>query len=120
MASANAVNIRVAFFVNKGNATCQIPITFDHAKDDRLWSSYKLEKYFGDGHRCRVELGYSYEGAREHGDVVPKPWGSAGGMKRIQDFSGFFDETTLVLCGAARAPHQGGAGQCGVGARRAD
>ena len=53
MASANAVNIRVAFFVNKGNATCQIPITFDHAKDDRLWSSYKLEQYFGDG-QCGV------------------------------------------------------------------
>jgi mannose-1-phosphate guanylyltransferase len=27
--------------------------------------------------------------------------GSAGGMKRIQDNSGFFDETTLVLCGDA-------------------
>eukprot|EP01030_Chromulinospumella_sphaerica_P022426 gene22426-22405_t len=27
--------------------------------------------------------------------------GSAGGMRRIQDFSGFFDETTLVLCGDA-------------------
>lgn len=62
---------------------------------------HKIEQYFGDGHRWGVELGYSYEGAREHGDVVPKPLGSAGGMKRIQDFSGFFDETTLVLCGDA-------------------
>ena len=62
---------------------------------------HKIEQYFGDGHRWGVELGYSYEGAREHGDVVPKPLGSAGGMKRIQDFSGFFDQTTLVLCGDA-------------------
>ena len=29
--------------------------------------------------------------------VVPKPLGSAGGMRKIQDFSGFFDETTLVI-----------------------
>jgi mannose-1-phosphate guanylyltransferase len=62
---------------------------------------HKIEQYFGDGHRWGVELGYSYEGVREHGDVIPKPLGSAGGMKRIQDFSGFFDETTLVLCGDA-------------------
>jgi len=61
----------------------------------------KIENYFGDGHRWGVNLGYSYEGAREHGEVVAKPLGSAGGMRRIQDFSGFFDETTLVLCGDA-------------------
>jgi mannose-1-phosphate guanylyltransferase len=61
----------------------------------------KIEQYFGDGHRWGVQIGYSYEGAREHGEVVPKPQGSAGGMRRIQDFSGFFDETTLVLCGDA-------------------
>ena len=61
----------------------------------------KIENYFGDGHRWGVKIGYSYEGAREHGEVVPKPLGSAGGMRRIQDFSGFFNETTLVLCGDA-------------------
>ncbi|MBT0569388.1 NDP-sugar synthase [Curvibacter sp. CHRR-16] len=60
-----------------------------------------IERYFGDGRRWGVELGYSYEGVVEHGDVVPRPLGSAGGMRRIQDFSGFFDETTLVLCGDA-------------------
>ena len=62
---------------------------------------WKIENYFGDGHRWGVEIGYSYEGKREHGEIVPKPMGSAGGMRRIQDFSGFFDETTLVLCGDA-------------------
>lgn len=61
----------------------------------------KIEEYFGDGHRWGVQIGYSYEGVREHGDVLPSPMGSAGGMRRIQDFSGFFDETTLVLCGDA-------------------
>jgi len=63
--------------------------------------NHKIEQYFGDGHRWGVQIGYSYEGVREHGDVIPKPMGSAGGMRRIQDFSGFFDEPTLVLCGDA-------------------
>ncbi|MEY4756753.1 MAG: hypothetical protein RJA34_1651 [Pseudomonadota bacterium] len=62
---------------------------------------HKIEQYFGDGHRWGVQIGYAYEGVRDHGDVIPKPMGSAGGMRRIQDFSGFFDETTLVLCGDA-------------------
>jgi len=65
------------------------------------FNHYKIENYFGDGHRWDVEMGYSYEGQREHGDIVPKPMGSAGGMRKIQDFGGFFDETTLVLCGDA-------------------
>ena len=62
---------------------------------------WKIENYFGDGKRWGVEIGYSYEGIREHGEIVPKPMGSAGGMRKIQDFSGFFDETTLVMCGDA-------------------
>lgn len=65
------------------------------------WHHRQIERYFGDGSRWGVELGYSYEGVLDHGDIVPRPMGSAGGMKRIQDFSGFFDETTLVLCGDA-------------------
>jgi len=61
----------------------------------------KIEQYFGDGHRWGVQLGYSYEGTRDQGEIIPKPQGSAGGMRRIQDFSGFFDDVTLVLCGDA-------------------
>ena len=48
-----------------------------------------------------MTLGYSYEGSFDHGDLAPKPWGSAGGMRRIQDFGRFFDETTIVICGDA-------------------
>lgn len=62
---------------------------------------WKIENYFGDGDRWGVELGYSYEGVREQGEVVCKPVGSAGGMRKIQDFGGFFDETFIVLCGDA-------------------
>ena len=61
----------------------------------------KIEEYFGDGSRWGVELGYSYEGVCDHGDIMPSPMGSAGGMRRIQDFGGFFDTTTLVLCADA-------------------
>ncbi len=61
----------------------------------------KIERYFGDGHRFGVQIGYSFEGAMVDGVVVPQPVGSAGGLRKIQDFSGFFDETTLVLCGDA-------------------
>ena len=84
----------------------------------------KIEEYFGDGRRWGVNIGYSYEGFNDHGDIVPKPKGSAGGMKQIQDFGGFFDETTLVICGDAiidldlgaalvRTPQQGCAGERG-------
>lgn len=61
----------------------------------------KIEDYFGNGHRWGVDIGYSFEGTLDHGDIQPKPRGSAGGMKAIQDFSGFFDQTTLVICGDA-------------------
>jgi len=61
----------------------------------------KIENHVDDGHRCGVDLGYSFEHARDHSDIVPGLMGSAGGMRKIQDFSGFFDETTRVMCGNA-------------------
>jgi mannose-1-phosphate guanylyltransferase len=62
----------------------------------------KIEDYFGEGHQYNVQIGYSFEGySNDEGDVVPQPLGSAGGMKKIQDFGGFFDDTTIVLCGDA-------------------
>ncbi|TXH90313.1 MAG: NDP-sugar synthase [Rhodoferax sp.] len=65
------------------------------------WHHRKIEEYFGDGSRWGVDIGYSYEGVLDHGDIVPRPKGSAGGMRHIQDASGFFDDTTLVVCGDA-------------------
>lgn len=61
----------------------------------------KIEGYFGDGQRYGVEIGYSFEGRSVNGKVVPHPIGSAGGMRKIQDFGAFFDTTTIVLCGDA-------------------
>jgi mannose-1-phosphate guanylyltransferase len=61
----------------------------------------KIEEYFGEGEQFGVQIGYSFEGYIRDGEVVPEPIGSAGGMKKIQEFGGFFDDTTIVLCGDA-------------------
>ncbi len=72
----------------------EIMINVSHLPD-------KIESYFGDGRRWGVEIGYSFEGVIENGEIISTPLGSAGGMRKIHDFGGFFDETTLVLCGDA-------------------
>jgi mannose-1-phosphate guanylyltransferase len=61
----------------------------------------KIQNYFGDGHRFGIEIGYSFEGDISNGMIIPSPVGSAGGMRKIQDFGGFFDDTTIVICGDA-------------------
>ena len=61
----------------------------------------KIENYFGNGERFGVEIGYSFEGHIEDGVIQSTAVGSAGGLKRIQDFGGFFDDTFLVVCGDA-------------------
>jgi mannose-1-phosphate guanylyltransferase len=44
---------------------------------------WKIENYFGNGARWGVELGYSYEGVVEQGEVVCKPVGSDPGLWRV-------------------------------------
>jgi len=61
----------------------------------------KIENYFGNGERLGVEIGYSFEGRIEDGEIQSTALGSAGGLKRIQEFGGFFDDTFLVVCGDA-------------------
>jgi len=60
-----------------------------------------IENYFGHGARWGVNIGYSFEGRIEKGRVISEPLGSAGGIKRIHEFGGFFDDTFLVVCGDA-------------------
>ena len=60
-----------------------------------------IEGYFGDGHHFGVQLSYSYEEELLNGEYISNALGSAGGMKKIQEFSGFFDETFVVVCGDA-------------------
>ncbi|TCS39383.1 mannose-1-phosphate guanylyltransferase [Paucimonas lemoignei] len=62
----------------------------------------KIESYFGEGSQFGVRIGYSFEGyVDDTGEVHPEALGSAGGMKKIQEFGRFFDDTTIVLCGDA-------------------
>ncbi|MDC0835322.1 NDP-sugar synthase [Geitlerinema sp. CS-897] len=61
----------------------------------------EIENYFRDGQRFGVQIGYSFEGKIADGELLGKAMGSAGGMKRIQDFYPFFDDTFVVLCGDA-------------------
>jgi mannose-1-phosphate guanylyltransferase len=62
--------------------------------------AHEIENYFRDGQRFGVEIAYSFEGKiLEDGELVGEALGSAGGMRRIQDFSPFFDDTFIVLCG---------------------
>ena len=61
----------------------------------------EIEDYFRDGQRFGVQIGYSFEGRIADGELLGEAIGSAGGMKRIQDFNPFFDDTFVVLCGDA-------------------
>ena len=73
----------------------QIMVNVSHLAEE-------IESYFRDGQRFGVEIGYSFEGSiDDNGKLVGKAVGSAGGMRKIQDFKTFFDDTFIVLCGDA-------------------
>ena len=61
----------------------------------------EIEGYFRDGQRFGVDIGYSFEGSIVDGELVGEAVGSAGGLRKIQDFNTFFDDTFVVLCGDA-------------------
>jgi mannose-1-phosphate guanylyltransferase len=61
----------------------------------------EIENYFRDGQRFDVEIAYSFEGRIEDGELIGDALGSAGGLKKIQNFQRFFDDTFVVLCGDA-------------------
>ena len=72
----------------------QIMVNVSHLADE-------IENYFRDGQRFGVHIGYSFEGSIVEGKLVGAALGSAGGLKKIQDFNAFFDDTFIVLCGDA-------------------
>ncbi|MEO1744492.1 MAG: nucleotidyltransferase family protein, partial [Cyanobacteria bacterium J06629_9] len=62
----------------------------------------EIEGYFRDGQRFGVDIAYSFEGhITPDGELKGQALGSAGGMRKIQDYSPFFDDTFVVLCGDA-------------------
>jgi mannose-1-phosphate guanylyltransferase len=72
----------------------QIMVNVSHLAD-------RIENYFRDGQRFGVQIAYSFEGQIVDGELVGKALGSAGGLRYIQDFNPFFDDTFVVLCGDA-------------------
>jgi mannose-1-phosphate guanylyltransferase len=74
---------------------------FDEIYVNTSYLSRSIEDYFRDGERLDVSIAYSYEGELVDGEFRDKPLGSAGGMRRIQDRCGFFDDSFAVLCGDA-------------------
>ncbi|MEB3280738.1 MAG: NDP-sugar synthase [Lyngbya sp.] len=72
----------------------QIMVNVSHLADE-------IENYFREGQRFGVQISYSFEGSIEDGKLIGKALGSAGGMKKIQDFYPFFDDTFIVMCGDA-------------------
>lgn len=72
----------------------QIMVNVSHLAEE-------IENYFRDGQRFGVQIAYSFEGQIVDGKLEGAAIGSAGGMRRIQDFSPFFDDTFVVLCGDA-------------------
>ncbi|BAZ14349.1 nucleotidyl transferase [Calothrix sp. NIES-4071] len=72
----------------------QIMVNVSHLAEE-------IESYFRDGQKFGVQIAYSFEGKIADGTLIGEAVGSAGGMKRIQDFSPFFDDTFVVLCGDA-------------------
>jgi mannose-1-phosphate guanylyltransferase len=72
----------------------QIMVNVSHLAEE-------IENYFRDGQRFGVEIGYSFEGRILDGELLGEALGSAGGLKKIQQFNPFFDDTFVVLCGDA-------------------
>jgi mannose-1-phosphate guanylyltransferase len=74
---------------------------FDQIVVSTSYLAHQIEQYFGDGARFGVQMAYSFEGYHCDGEVVPEGLGSAGGLRKVQDFAGFYDGTFAVLCGDA-------------------
>lgn len=91
--------------INKPVMEFLVDVLRQHGFDEIIVStSYlanQIENYFGDGSQFGVQIGYSFEGYHCGGEVMPEGLGSAGGLKKIQEFSAFYDGTFAVLCGDA-------------------
>ena len=61
--------------------------------------AHEIEGYFRDGQQHHVNIAYSFEGKFSDGRLIGEALGTAGGIKKIQEFNYFFDDTFVVLCG---------------------
>ena len=76
----------------KRHGISEVMINISHLAD-------VIQNYLRDGSKYGMKIGYSFEGKFVNDILKAEPIGSAGGMKKIQDEKGFFDETFIVMCG---------------------
>ena len=74
---------------------------FNQIMVNTSYMSNQIEDYFRDGRLFGAEMAYSFEGWEAEGVLVDDPLGSAGAIRKIQNHSGFFDDTFVVICGDA-------------------
>jgi mannose-1-phosphate guanylyltransferase len=74
---------------------------FDQIMVNTSYLAPQIEDYFRDGQRFGVQMAYSFEGYIEGGEIIDQPVGSAGALQKIQEYSGFFDDDFVVVCGDA-------------------
>lgn len=74
---------------------------FDQLIVTTSYLASEIENYFREGSRFGVQIAYSFEGYFSDGTMMSEGLGSAGGLRKVQDFSRFFDDSFLVLCGDA-------------------
>jgi mannose-1-phosphate guanylyltransferase len=74
---------------------------FDEIVVTTAYLAHEIENYFGDGSRFGVQIAYMFEGYHDHGTACAEGLGSAGGLKKAQEFARFYDEPFVVLCGDA-------------------
>jgi mannose-1-phosphate guanylyltransferase len=74
---------------------------FDEIVISTSYLADAIETYFRHGARFGVQISYSFEGYTMNGCTVAEGRGSAGGLRQVQEHSGFFDDTFAVLCGDA-------------------
>jgi mannose-1-phosphate guanylyltransferase len=74
---------------------------FDEIMISTSYLASDIEHYFRDGSRFGVQIAYCFEGYHKDGFVVAEGLGAAGGLKKIQDQFGFFDDTFAVVSGDA-------------------
>ena len=66
--------------------------------------SYKadvLEDHYQNGEELGMNIAYSLEGTVKDGEIISQGLGSAGGLKKVQNYANFFTEPFLVICGDA-------------------
>ena len=60
-----------------------------------------IEDKYKNGADNEMFISYSLEGKMVENEIVPSGLGSAGGLAKVQNFSKFFDDDFLVICGDA-------------------